>query len=195
MPKPLNVLRGNKMDIFSLPLILLYSALFGLTMKIADLFDEHKMRWFKGDALLFGFLWGIFGILLVLSRADVANVTLAMILAFVVRMRIDYRDHAIATVMIIIAFIWKSTFDLAIFPIFFLTFLIFGWLRDYLGDVRKKKDWLYKINEPAWYYIISPLIYGIFSNNWVIFFVFAVYVIFYYCAKYSLYHMKKYSKL
>src|SRR3989344_9269554 len=111
MPKPLNVLRGNKMDIFSFPLILLYSALFGLTMKIADLFDEHEMRWFKGDALLFGLLWGFFGILLVLSRIDIANVTLAMILAFLVRMRLDYRNHVIASTMIIIAFLWQSTFD------------------------------------------------------------------------------------
>lgn len=182
-------------DIFSLPLILLYSALFGFTMKTADLFDEHEMRWFKGDALLFGLLWGLFGILLVLSRADVANVTLAMILSFLVRMRLDYRNHTIASTMIIIAFLWQSNLDITIFSIFFITFVLFGGLRDYLGDIRKKKDWLYKINEPAWYYVIPTAIYGMFSNNWVIFSVFTIYIIFYDLAKYSLFYMKKYRTL
>jgi hypothetical protein len=164
-------------------------------MKIADLFDEHRMRWFKGDAILFGFLWGLFGILLVLSRTDIANVTLAMILAFLVRMRLDYRNHVIAGAMIIIAFIWKSTFDITLFSIFFAVFVIFGGLRDYLGDVRKKKDWLYKINEPAWYCVIPTAIYGIFTSNWIIFYVFTVSIIFYDLTKYNLLYMKKYRKL
>ena len=182
-------------DIFSFPLILLYSALFGFTMKTADLFDEHGMRWFKGDAFIFGLLWGFFGILLVFSGIGIANVTLAMILAFLVRMRLDYRNHAIASTMIIIAFLWQSTFEPTIFSIFFITFVVFGGLRDYLGDIRKKKDWLYKINEPAWYYVIPTAIYGIFSNNWTIFVIFTVYIIFYDLAKYSLFQMKKYHKL
>ena len=171
-------------DIFSFPLILLYSALFGLTMKTADLLDEHGVSWFKGDALFFGLLWGFFGILLVLSEISIANVTLAMILAFLVRMRLDYRNHAIASTMIIITFIWKSTFDPTIFPIFFATFVIFGSFKDYLGDVRKKKDRLYKINEPAWYYVIPTAIYAIFTNEWTIFIVFTVYITFYNLAKY-----------
>lgn len=182
-------------DLFSLPLILLYAALFGVTMKIADLFDEHEMRLFKGDAITFGFLWGFFGILLILSRPDIANVTLAMILAFIVRMRIDYRNHAIATAMIIIAFMLKSTFDVTLFSIFFTTFVIFGGLRDYLGDVRQKKDWIYKINEPAWYYVIPPVVYGAYTNNWVIFLVFTTYILGYDFTKYYLFYKKNYIKL
>lgn len=182
-------------NFFSIPLILIYSALFGLTMKFADLFDEHGMHWFKGDRIFFGFIWGFFGILLVLSRTDIANVILAMILAFLVRMRLDYRNHVIASAMIIIAFIWKSIFDERIFFIFFAVFLIFGGLRDYLGDIRKKKDWLYKINEPAWYYVIPTAIYGMFTSNWMIFIVFTVYIIFYDLAKYLLFYMKQYSQL
>lgn len=180
-------------EIFSLPLVLLYVALFGLTMKLADLFDEHKMRWFKGDAILFGLLWGFFGILLVLSRVDIANVTLAMVLAFLVRMRIDYRNHAIATTMIVIAFLWKSTFDLTLFSIFFVTFVVFGGLKDYLGDVRKKKDWFYKITESGWYYIIPTAIYGLFTNNWIIFAAFTTYIIFYDLIKYSFVPYEKIS--
>jgi len=182
-------------DIFSFPSILVYSALFGLTMKLADLFDEHKMRWFKGDAILFGLFWGFLGALLVLSNQDIANVLLAMILAFLVRMRLDYRNHVIASAIIIIIFLWKSVFDVNLFLIFFAIFMVFGGLRDYLGDIRKKKDWLYKTNEVAWYYIIPTAIYGYFTGNWLIFIVFTVFIIFYDLVKYGLFYLKKYLEL
>ena len=183
-------------NIFSIPMIFIYMAFFGATMKIADLFDEHGMKsWFKGDRIIFGLLWGFFGILLVLSRPDIANVTLAMILAFLVRMRVDYRNHAIATVMIIVAFLYKGIFDPTLFFLFFIIFTIFGGLRDYLGDVRKKKDWIYKINEPAWYYVIPTFIYSIASGNWMIFYTFTVYIIFYDLAKYFFFYQKKYDQL
>ena len=116
-------------------------------------------------------------------------------IAFLLRMRLDYRNHVISSAMIFIAFLWKSNFDIILFSIFFVIFVVFGALRDYLGDIRKKKDWWYKLNEPAWYYVIPPAIYGIFTSNWVIFIVFTVYIIFYDLSKYSLFYMKKYHKL
>ena len=183
-------------NLFSTPLILIYAALFGVTMKIADLFDEHGMKeWFWGDRIAFGFLWGLFGALLVWSRPDVANVTLAMVLAFVVRMRIDYRNHAIATATIVIAFLYHGTFDPVLFFLFFAVFVVFGGLRDYLGDVRKKKDWIYKINEPAWYYVAPTFAYGAVSGNWVIFFTFTTYIVFYNAVKYLFYHFDQYHQL
>ena len=48
-------------DLFSLPIILIFAALYGITMKIADLLDEHGLKWFKGSAIIFGILWGLFG--------------------------------------------------------------------------------------------------------------------------------------
>lgn len=185
----------NLMDLFSLPILIPCAALFGVTMKLADLFDEHGLKWFKGDAIIFGLLWGIFGSLLVLSRIDIANVVLAMILAFLVRKRLDYLNHTIAATMIIVVFLWQSSFDLNLFLLFFVIFALFGGLRDYLGDVRKKKDWIFYINEPASYYVIPTAIYGVFTGNWIIFIVFTVYLIFYDLVKYGLFYLKKYSKL
>lgn len=181
--------------LFSIPWIIFYAAMLGFTMKAADLFDEHGMHWFKGDALTFGFLWGLFGVFLVLSREDVANVTVAMVLAFLVRMRLDYRNHAIATAMIVIAFLWKSTFNAPIFFLFFIVFVVFGGLRDYLGDIRQKRDWLFKINEPAWYYTFPTLVYAIFTDNWVLCVVFTSYIVFYNLTKYVLFYTKSYQKL
>ncbi len=80
-------------NLFSNPMILLYALLFAITMKVADLFDEHGLKWFKGSTILFGFLWGGFGALLVLSNNTIANIMLAMSLAFLVRNRLDYLNH------------------------------------------------------------------------------------------------------
>lgn len=174
------------MDLFSPITLVIYAIFYGITMKIADSVDEHGLRLFPGDRLVFGILWGAFGSLLVLSRPDIANIVLAMIMAYVVRLRLDYRNHAIAAAMIIITFLWKSTFELRLFLIFFSVFVIFGSIRDYLGDVRKKKDWLYKVNEIAWYYAIPTAIYSAITGTWVVFWVFTLYRFSYNIVKYAL---------
>jgi hypothetical protein len=175
--------------------ILFVAALYGATMKLADLFDEHGMHWFAGDKIVFGFLWGIFGALLVLSRVDIANFILAMVLAFIVRMRIDYRNHAIATAIIILAFVWKSQFDAIVFFVFFASFVIFGMLRDYLGDARQRHDWLYFINEPAWYYVIPPLVYAVFTGDWLLFWISTTSIVLYDLIKYGFFYSGRYAKL
>ena len=154
---------------FATYFIILYAILFGITMKIADLFNEHGLKeWFKGSRILFGFLWGIFGALLVISNAHVANVILAMILAFILRFRIDYLNHGIATSMTLITFFLTSRFELSIFIPFFLIFAIFGLTEDYLSEKSKKKI---KIPKRLPFYSLSGLIYLIFTGNWAIFFV------------------------
>lgn len=172
-------------NLFTIPMIIIYAILYGITMKIADLFNEHGMKfWFKGSAILFGILWGLFGSLLIFSNIYVANVLLAMILAFIFRMRIDYRNHAIATVIIIITFIAKSVFEPLTFFIFLANFVIFGSIKDYLDDILKKKNFLQKISETGWYYVIPTLIYAIFTGQWIVFYVFTVYIVFYDIVKY-----------
>ena len=44
-------------DLFSPFFVVIYAILFGITMKIADLLDEHGLKSFKGADILFGFLW------------------------------------------------------------------------------------------------------------------------------------------
>jgi len=170
---------------FATPFIILYAVLYGITMKIADLFNEHGLKeWFKGSRILFGFLWGIFGALLVISNVYVANVILAMILAFIVRMRIDYLNHAIATLIIIISFLFYGSFEPLIFFIFLVTFIIFGSIKDYLDDKLKSKGILQKIAEFGWYYLIPTLIYALFTSRWIVFYIFTIYIISYDVVKY-----------
>lgn len=176
------------MDIFSLPALLGYAIALGATMKIADLLDEHGLKWFPGDKMLFGILWGFFGILLILSRADIANILLARILAYIPRKRLDYFNHALAAIVIIIAFLWKSSFSPIVFFSFFAIFLIFGYIRDYYGNHRQKKDILFAINEPGFYYIVATLIYSFLVREYTAFFAFTLMQLSYNFIKYGFYH-------
>ncbi|MBI2675961.1 MAG: hypothetical protein HYX24_05860 [Candidatus Aenigmarchaeota archaeon] len=171
-------------DLFSLPMILFYAILYGITMKSADLLDEHGYKWFRGSAILFGVLWGIFGSLLIVSDIHVGNVVLAQVLALIIRMRIDYRNHAIAAVIIIISFLLVGNLEQPTFFAFFLTFLAFGSVKDYFGDKVKRKDLVGKIFEFMWYYPLSGLVYGIYTNQWLVFYVFALYTVSYGAIKY-----------
>lgn len=176
-------------NFLTLPYLIIYVALYGITMKIADLFNEHNMRsWFKGSNIIFGTLWGIFGGVLVLSNIYVANVLLAMVVAFIFRMRIDYRNHAIATVIIITTFLLHSKFELSTFLLFLANFIIFGSAKDYFDDISKSKGIFYKISESGWYYVIPTFIYGFFTSQWIVFYIFTTYIVFYDIVKYSLEH-------
>jgi len=165
-------------DLFSTQLVILYALLFGITMKIADLLDEHGLKWFKGSAILLGFVWGGFGALLVLSDNIIANLFLAMALAFIVRNRLDYLNHQIAASIIIISFLFTSVLNPILFISFYAIFVIFGSLRDFVGDKVKKKSRLQSIYDNfMWYYPIPTLIYCFIFGNWIVFWVFLIYTI------------------
>ncbi|MBU4308870.1 MAG: hypothetical protein KJ566_03705 [Nanoarchaeota archaeon] len=172
-------------NLFSNPMIILYAILFAITMKLADLMDEHKLKWFKGDAILFGFLWGIFGSLFSLSNNIIANLVLAMSIAFIIRGRLDYMNHQIAASIIIISFLFNSAFVPLLFISFYFVFLILGGLRDYIGDVlKKKKGIFYLYDNFMLYYIIPTLIYCTLYGGWIIFWAFFVFSISYDITKY-----------
>jgi hypothetical protein len=179
------------MELFSLSAIVIYAAIFGITMKIADLLDEHGLKWFYGDKILFGLMWGFFGILLVWGRADVANILFARILVYIPRKSLDYMNHALAAVMIIVAFAWKASneaiFNPSVFFIFFFVFLVFGSLRDYFGKKKDNKVWLW-VNELALYHIFATLIYSIVVRDYSVFLIFTVMQMSYNIVKYGFYY-------
>ncbi len=156
--------------------IILNSILYGITMKVADLLNEHGLKWFKGSNLLFGFLWGIFGSLLILSNNTIANIMLAMNVAFIIRNRLDYINHQIAASLIIMTFLYSASFEPVIFLTFYLVFLIFGSLKDYVDDKLKKKNKrLHLLSEAMLYYPIPTLILAILIQEWIVFWSFLFY--------------------
>ena len=163
--------------LFDLTTILIISALFGITMKIADLFNEHKMKsWFPGSSILFGILYGGLGVVLILSDTTLANVILAMIVAFILRYRIDYLNHGIAASIILISFLYKSVFDINVFLPLFLAFALFGLIEDYVSEKLNKEI---KIPKRLPFYSPIVFVYAIITGNWVIFLSLFLYELFY----------------
>lgn len=170
------------MDIVTIASI---AILYGVTMKIADLLNEHGMKWFRFSDVLFGILCGAFGALLLFSDAAVSNIILAMVIAFVIRRRIDYLNHAIAFTIIIVTFLIYGSVNPALFLPFFLIFTIFGGLKDYVDDVLKKRNGLlFALNESMLYYPIPTFVYSLLYGNWIVFVVFLLYTISYDATKY-----------
>jgi len=171
------------MEILSSTLALsLLAVAFGVTMKLADLLDEHGLKWFKGSDLIFGLLWGITGgMLLLFGGVVIANILLAMVLAFLVRNRLDYINHQVAALIIVVSFLFYSILHPTVFLIFLLTFIVFGSLKDCMdtGFVNLKGSFLGHLNEAMLYYPVPTLIYGLVSNDYLPFIVFTVYAIFY----------------
>lgn len=170
-------------DLFSLPMIILYAVLFGITMKIADLLDEHGLKWFKGSPIIFGFLWGIFGALLILSNPIIANIYLALILAFILRRRIDYLNHVIAAIIMILTFFATQIINWNVLIYFFIVFALFGLATDYFENKKYPRNFFLKflrkfVDLRAQYYLF-PLLYSIYTGFWLVFVVVGVNMLIY----------------
>lgn len=157
----------------------LLSVLYGLTMKMADLHNEHGLKTFRGAPILFGLLWGLVGLALILTDLLLANILLAMNIAFIIRLRLDYLNHVVASSIIIVGFLVFSQLNLTVFLSFYFFFVIFGGLKDLLNDHLNSKNILAKISELMWYYPFSTLLFGLFTNNFLPFFALSLYTLSY----------------
>lgn len=149
-------------------------------MKVADLLNEHGLKWFKYSSIFFGILWGIFGALLIINtNPAIGSIVVAMNIAFIIRDRLDYLNHQIAATIIILTGISFGQIVVLPFIIFFFIFLIFGSLKDSLGGVFKSKNFLSLANESMLYYPIPTLIYAMIYGDWLLFIVFTTYTLSY----------------
>lgn len=176
------LLHGS-LGVYDDPMIMIVVSLgilYGATMKIADLLNEHGLKWFKGSNLLFGVLWGLCGaLLIVLTNPVVDSALVAMNVAFIIRNRLDYLNHQVAASIVIVTGIAWGELVAMPFLVFFFVFLIFGALKDYADDVLHAKGLWALVNESMLYYPIPTLIYAIISGDWLPFAVFTAYMIAY----------------
>ncbi len=145
--------------------LLINSALFGLFTKLADLCDEHKWKPFKGAGILFGVFWGIFGAAVVIGSPLLGSFYLAILFHWILRGKIDYLNHRIATVIILISLIAIASqyaFDWYLFGIVFVSFTIFGFLRDYRII---NKSWFIAYNVYAYVIIV---VFALISSSYLI---------------------------
>lgn len=152
-------------------IILILSALFGFSVKTADLLDEHGLKLFKGAPIFFGILWGVIGSLLILSSNLMAVFFLAILLQWILRFRIDYLNHGIAAVIMVITFLYNlNSFDMnwIVFLTIFISYSIFGLLND-ASDRKEIKGKLGKFFKLNIHLIIFPaLLILINMDYWII---------------------------
>jgi hypothetical protein len=156
-------------------IVILISALWGVTEKMADLLNEHGLKWFRGANILFGILWGSFLSLLVINQnVIISNLTFAMLLAYILRYRIDYLNHGIAAVIVIFTFLINGAIiSLGVLILFFLVFSIGGLTHDALTEKPQIKKFfgrpLNLFFEYRIYIYLIPLIYSIYTGIWMVF--------------------------
>lgn len=169
--------------------LILLATLFGASMKVADLCDEHGLRLFKHDTFVFGLLWGLFGSLLTYQDAAIATAILAMHVAFIVRNRLDCQSHRNAGTIIIATGVVMGSARPIAFIIFLVIFAMFGAMKDdlkpnklgmYMWDTNDPYlRGLYWLTEPMLYYPIPTFVYCLIDGDWLLFGVFTVYTVAY----------------
>lgn len=165
-------------DAHEIIIVSVLSVLFSVTMKIADLLNEHGLKWFKYADILFGILWGAFGSFLALRDTAIANVLLAMMVGFVIRKRLDYTNHIIAFAIIVSTIFGFSAIVPKIFFPFATTIVVLGLIKDLKYSKNKSK--FSKFIEKVYLYIpliyaAPSLVYSIFYGNWSVFAAFFLY--------------------
>ncbi|HLC54928.1 MAG TPA: hypothetical protein VJJ75_00175 [Candidatus Nanoarchaeia archaeon] len=110
--------------------VVVYSLAFAFVIKIADLLDEHGLFLFRGADLLFGILWGIAFAFLIRVHPLLAGFWIAMLLYWIAFMKIDFVNHALAIVIIILAMLWKPVqVDWLVLGLAFAVYSIFALMR------------------------------------------------------------------
>lgn len=156
---------------------ILISVMWGITEKIADLLNEHGLKWFRGANIIFGVLWGTFLALLVINQNIViSNLAFAMLLGYILRYRIDHLNHGIASSIVIFAFLVNGAIiDWGVLIFFFAVFGLGGLVHDTLDERPKFKKFLGKyltvFFEYRMYIYLFPLIYSVFTGTWMAFLV------------------------
>ena len=167
---------SSQRHLLSAPLKLILSAVISIalavTMKISDMLNEHGLKLFQHADIVFGILWGICGAGLVRIDTALANAMLAMMIGYVVRQRLDFKNHIIAFIIVTVSFIlWGTILKVALLS-FIAAFTCLGLVKDlkYFSCSDRLSLWLKKV------YLYIPLIYAlpglgysIQSNNWIVF--------------------------
>tara|TARA_B100000683_G_scaffold268066_1_gene302694 strand:- start:229 stop:783 length:555 start_codon:yes stop_codon:yes gene_type:complete len=163
-------------ELFSIPMLLIYSALFGMNMKMADCFNEHGFKWFRGDSILFGMIFGLFGGLVIASRPELTNLYLSLLLVNVLRFRVDRLNHGIAANIMFFGFLLSiNNFMWQYFLYFFITFAIFGLIMDVISPkVTLNKFWKYLLEIRIFYFVFTFL-FSIYTNIWLVFISMAIF--------------------
>jgi hypothetical protein len=161
-------------------LILLLSAVFAGFMKLADLAEEHGVKFKFGMKYLFSIIWGLAGALCVASgNVAVASYFVALMFNYILRFRVDTFTHGLSTVITLFPLVMSGIVKVSINLIIFLTCFIimsgFGYIHDRLDDSEKirkfllKNKFLYLFFEYRAFYYTLFIFVAIVFKEWLLF--------------------------
>lgn len=161
--------------------IIFLTIIFAAFTKLADLGEEHGVKFKFGSNYLFAIIWGMAGALCIASGNVIASgYFIAENLQHIVRGRIDNFRHGLATFIALSPFIFSDVkIALSIVIPAFLIMSIFGFLHDSLAEVErpKIKKVLEKIKliktffEYRAYYYVVFFFWALIIKEWLLFFI------------------------
>ncbi|MDA3836042.1 MAG: hypothetical protein PF542_00305 [Nanoarchaeota archaeon] len=113
-------------------ILILFAFLTGIFTKLADLaIDGKKKHFFRGAEYIFGLLWGLFAVLVVLGNLLIAAFYLGILLSWIARYKLDHYGHTIAGTILFFAIYWvhpSETIHYIIIVGTFVLFTLFGYM-------------------------------------------------------------------
>jgi hypothetical protein len=146
-------------------LIVLLSFCFGISQKLADLFDEHGWKSSRLVSFAAGTIWGVLGSLLVLMDIYAALVVTATVLYWLLRHKLDYFNHTFAATIVLLVSIYSFGKHQELFSYllaFFIWYAVTGTASSYLRS-RHPKNKLLRLR--LWIYIGPLFMSYILHNN------------------------------
>lgn len=126
-------------------LVLILTVIFASFMKLADLAEEHSVRFRYGLKYVFAIIWGVAGALNVISgNIAVSSYYIALMFNYIVRFRIDTFTHGLATIIVLAPLLIGVDISLPIFITCFTIMVAFTFIHDRLDDSKKIRKFLQK---------------------------------------------------
>lgn len=145
--------------------IILISLFFGVSQKLADALNEHGTVLFKYANLLFGLLFGLFGLLLITYNKVFLEFYLGLVLYWLIAGKLDFFNHQLtASIMLLSAFVVFNYYDPNIVNVYIV--IVFSFLFS-LGKKIVSRRWsnceLFFIKK--YHHLVFALCIGIWFSN------------------------------
>jgi hypothetical protein len=148
--------------------LILFSLALGVLAKYADLVNEHNMKpHFKGAGLLSGILWGISGAGIIYVSPWAGITYIAHVLYWFLKIKLEYTNHAIAGVIVILSGLYFHGYFLVNFRndlvFVFLGYTLTGYLQSYYKRTlpHTRPFWRLRLR----IYLV-PFLYGLARCTW-----------------------------
>lgn len=152
---------------FQLIYLALTSFSLGIFAKYADLFNEHGLKQpFKNCSFICGLLWGASGVGMIYFSPEAGLTYIAHVLYWFHRVKLEYTNHAIAGVMMILAgyyfqgqFMAQHATDLILV---YLAYTLTGYTQKYFKEHYPASKFFWRMRLRIY---LIPVIYAYFTQT------------------------------